>query len=182
MFANNQLIYLGHILSAEGVKADPSKITAMVEWPIPEDLKALRGLLGLMGHYHRFVHNYGKIAAPLTTLLKKDAFKWGDEAQNAFEELKKAMTTLLVLAMPDFTQSFELETDASSTGIGVVLMQKGQPIGYFSHALSLKFQFKSIYERELMAIALAIKQWHHYLLGHKFVIKTNQRALNYLLE
>lgn len=94
----------------------------MLEWLTPKDLKALRGFLELTGYYKRFVHNYGKIVVPLTTLLKNDAFKWGEEAQNAFEELKKEMTTLLMLNMPDFTQSFELETDSSGTGLDIVLM------------------------------------------------------------
>lgn len=75
IFAQKQLEYLGQIVSAKGVKENTSKIKAMVDWPVPKDLKAPRGLLGLMGYYRRFVHNCGKIAAPLTKLLKKDAFK-----------------------------------------------------------------------------------------------------------
>ena len=98
--------YLGHIVSHKGVKVDPKKIKAIKEWKFPTTIKQLRGFLGLTWYYHNFVNNYGRIAAPLTTLLKKDAFSWTPEATKAFEHLKKAMCRARVLATLEFTKTF----------------------------------------------------------------------------
>lgn len=174
---SQKLEFRGHIISAKGVQADMKKVAAMVNWPVPKDLKALRGFLGLIDYYRGFVRNYGKIGAPLTPLLKKDAFKWNKEAQKDLETLKQAIVSMLVLAMPNFSLPFELETDASGTCVGVVLMQKGRPIAYFSQAFSSKKKLNSVYEHELMAIVR-----HHHFFGHPFIIKTDQKALKFLLE
>uniref|UniRef100_A0A2N9GRU6 Reverse transcriptase domain-containing protein n=1 Tax=Fagus sylvatica TaxID=28930 RepID=A0A2N9GRU6_FAGSY len=102
VFAANEVEYLRHVISRQKVQTDPKKIKAMKDWPIPKNLKTLRGFLGLTGYYRKFIKGYGQIAAPLTALLKKNAFEWTNKANKAFERLKEAVSQPPVLALPDF--------------------------------------------------------------------------------
>jgi hypothetical protein len=122
-FGVKEVEYLSHIVSHEGVKVDPNKIKAIMDWPIPKTLKNLRGFLGLIGYYHKFVQNYGRIATPLTTLTKKDAFSWNLEATKDFEHLKEVTCKDPVLTTPEFTKTFIMECVASGNGIRVFLMK-----------------------------------------------------------
>lgn len=108
-----RVAYLGHIISGQGVEVDPKKIVAIVNWPEPKNLKEIRGFLGLTGYYRRFVAGYAQKAQGLTSQLKKDAYAWGPTAKAAFDLLKQAMTQVPILALPDFTQTFVIESDAS---------------------------------------------------------------------
>jgi hypothetical protein len=122
-------------------------VEAMQDWPHPKTLKSLRGFMGLTEYYRKFAKNYGKIAAPLTTLLKNNSFTWTPTTAQAFQTLKMAMCTTLVLALPDFTKTFMFECDASGKGIGVVIMQEGRPLAFTSKQLSERNLGKSIYEK-----------------------------------
>ncbi|MCH89143.1 hypothetical protein A2U01_0010036, partial [Trifolium medium] len=181
-FAQNTVEYLGHIITCDGVAVDPSKVVSVLQWPQPKNVKGVSGFLGLTGYYRKFIRDYGKIARPLTELTKKDSFKWGEEAQRAFEHLKQRLTTAPVLTLPDFSKSFVIECDASGGGIGAILMQEKKPVAYFSKALGVKNLAKSAYEKELMAVVLAIQHWRPYLIGRKFVVSTDQKSLKQLLQ
>jgi hypothetical protein len=182
IFGALEVDYLGHIISQEGVRVDNRKIEAMQSWPPPKTVTKLRGFLGLTGYYRKFVRNYGVIATPLTDLLKKGNFGWNPKANAAFETLKTAMVTTPVLALPDFSNKFIVETDASDYGIGAILSQNGRPIAYLSKALGPSKRAWSIYSKEMLAIMEAIRAWRPYLLGNKFQIQTDQKSLKFLLE
>ena len=173
---------MGHIVSAFGVRADPQKIKAMVHWPHPQTTKQLRGFLGLTSYYRRFIRGYASLAAPLTDLLCKDAFKWTQATAEAFENLKRAMVEAPVLRLPDFDSEFILETDASNVGIGDVLMQYGHPICYFSKKLGPRLRASSTYLKELTAIVEAVHKWRQYLLGKFFIIRTDHKSIKELLQ
>jgi hypothetical protein len=112
-----------------------SKIAAMVAWPRPTNISELRGFLGLIRYYRKFVQNYGNIAQPLTNMLKKNQFGWHEAIEDVFLALKQAMTTTPIMAMPNFNKAFTIETDASGDGIGAVLVQQGKPVAYMSRLL-----------------------------------------------
>lgn len=181
-FGQDNIEYLGHVISHEGVATDPTKIQCMIDWPKPTSVKSLRGFLGLTGYYRKFIKDYGFISKPLTDMLKKGGFIWSSESEVAFSKLKEAMTSSPVLALPDFTKQFIIETDASSYGLGAVLMQDSRPIAFVSNSLSLKNQALSIYEKEFMAVLLAIQKWKHYIQGIHFIIRTDQQSIKYLME
>ena len=155
-FGVHEVEYLGHIVSHEGVKVGPKKFKSIKEWKYPTTIKNLQGFLGLRRYCHKFVKDYGRIAAPLTTLLKKDAFSWTPEATKAFEHLKEAMCLAPVLAMPNFTKTFIVKCDASRNGIGFVLMREGRPNAFKSHPIKGKYLQKVIYEKEMLAILHAL--------------------------
>lgn len=180
-FARPSLLYLGHEISGDGMRTDNRNITAVAKWPTPSTVKEVRGFLGLAGYYRKFVRNFGITSRPLTDLLKKDTiFRWTALEEGAFQELKRALITTLVLALPDFKVQFELETDASDKGIGAVLRQGKHPVAFLSKALGPRNSALSTYAKEGLAILLAVDHWRQYLQNDEFLIHTDQRSLVHL--
>ncbi|XP_026459333.1 uncharacterized protein LOC113359994 [Papaver somniferum] len=157
-FAKKTISYLGHMVSSEGVSVDSDKISCITNCPIPTTVKALRGFLGLAGYYRKFVKDYSKISAPLTQLLKLDSFVWTPDATTAFNNLKKALTSTPVLALPDFTKEFSLECDASVNGLGAVLIQDKRNVAYYNKSLSGKNLNLSVYDKEMLDIVNAVNK------------------------
>jgi hypothetical protein len=165
------------------VATEQSKVLVIQEWPTPKNLKELRGFLGLTGYYRRFVKHYGLISRPLSNLLRKGVpYVWSSVTETAFQQLKEALIKAPVLALPDFTKQFILETDASEVGFRAVLMQYNHPIAYLSKAVCNKNQALSTYEKECMALILAIDKWRPYLMHQEFVIRTDHRSLVHITD
>jgi hypothetical protein len=141
--------YLGHIMGKDDVRMDPTKIEAMQDLNHPKTLKSLCGFLGLTGYYHKLIKNYGKIVAPLTTLLKNNAFIWTPTTDQTFQALKDTMCMTLVLTLP---KTFVLEYDASRKGIGPVLMQDDRPLAFIEKQILDIHLGQSIYEKEMLFI------------------------------
>lgn len=157
-FGVQTIEYLDHIISGQGVQADPGRLQAKHDWPAPCSLTVLRAFLGLMGFYRRFVQNYATIASPLTDFLKLTTFSWPEGAAKAFVQLKSAMQCLPILALPDFSMPFDVTTDASSIAIGTVLSQGGHPITFFCKKMCPYMDASSAYVRELYAITESDKE------------------------
>ena len=171
---------MGHVVSKEGIKVDPQKIKAIIEWPRPTNGTEVRSLLGLAGYYRRFVKDFPKIAAPLTNLLKKVVkCESISKCEEAFQELKSRLTSGPILTLPVEGEEYIVYSDASKNGLGCVLMQKDKVIAYASRQLKPYERNYPIHDLELAAVAFALKIWRHYLYGASCKIYTDtQKELN----
>lgn len=183
-FLCREVAFLGHIVTPEGVKPNPDKINVILNWPLPKTDKELRGFLGTMGYYRRFIKDFAKIVKPLTSQLKKDmVITHTKEFVETFELCKTILTSSHVLQYPDFEKPFVLTTDASDFAIGAVLSQgqigKDRPIAFASRTLNKSEINYSVIEKELLAIVWACKYFRPYLFGKTFTLYTDHKPLTY---
>ena len=173
--------FLGHVMNQEGIKVDPAKIEAIMNWERPKTPTEVRSFMGLAGYYRRFVQDFSKIATPLTKLTRKnEKFEWNDKWEASFQELRQRLVTAPVLALPDDKGDFVIYSDASLKGLGCVLMQHGKVIAYASRQLKTHELKYPTHNLELAAIVFALKIWRHYLYGEKCEIYTDHKSLKYI--
>lgn len=187
-FCLKQVKYLGYIVGEGTLQTDPSKVSAIVEFPIPKTVKQLRRFLGLAGWYRRFISNFADVTGPLTDLLKKSkSFTWTEQANSAFNLLKTKLASAPVLVNPDFTKPFTIQCDASQSGVGAVLVQQNfegndNPIAFMSQKLNKAQRNYSVTEQECLAAVLAVKKFRPYIEGHQFRIITDHASLKWLMS
>jgi hypothetical protein len=178
--------FLGHVLSAEGILPDPSKVDAIRSWPTPSGVREVRQFLGLSGYYRKFMKGYAHIAGPLNDLLRDDAtWEWSPAAHAAFDALRSLLAAAPLLLHPNLNLPFILETDASATAIGGVLSQdqgRGpQPVAYYSLTLDATQRNYAVHDRELLALVTGAKKWRWALLScPPFHWRTDHAPLNYI--
>lgn len=183
----HRVSYLGHVITENGVETDPQKVKCIRLWPTPTNVSDLRSFLGLCSYYRRFVKGFAAIANPLHGLTQKDKkFDWNADCETAFQDLKRLLVTSPVLALPDFSKQFVLDTDASGSGIGAVLSQiqdgAEQVISYGSRSLTKAERRYSITRKELLAVVHFIKTYRPYLYGRRFVLRTDHSALKWMMS
>ena len=186
-FGMARLEFLGHIVSAQGIQMDPGKIKAMTEWPVPKNSTEVKGFLGLLNYYRRFIKHFARIALPLTELTREEAklsFTWTSQAQHAFETLKQKMVTGPVLQMPDLAKPFRVFTDACLFAAGGTLEQKHgkhwKPVAYFSKKFNQAQRNYDTRDREALGIVMALHEWRCYLQGAHFVVNNDHHTLQRL--
>jgi hypothetical protein len=207
-FFQKSLLFLGHMVSEQGISTDPAKLEALKTWVRPRTVKDVRSFLGFCSYYRRYVPHFADISTPLCELTQKSKeFRWTQQCEDAFQELKLQLANSPVLAYPLDDELYILDTDASEFGIGAVLTQLQPPsetflmkmekqksalemktgkeervISFFSRALTKSERNYCVTRKELLAVIASIKQYRHFLLGRKFLIRTDHRPLQWVFK
>lgn len=185
-FLKRQILYLGHVISAEGILPDPEKIRVVECYPTPTCADDVKRFVAFSNYYRKFIHNFGEIVLPLNKLCRKNVqFEWTLECKNAFETLKKLLSNPPILDYPDFSpkNEFILQTDSSGFAVGSVLCNCNEkPVAYASRSLNKAELNYATIEKELLAIVWSIKYFRPYLYGKRFIIRTDHKPLLYLFN
>jgi hypothetical protein len=183
-FAQERTNFLGHVISADGIRVDPRKVLSLENWPAPTKVEHVRAFLGLATYYRKFVEHFATKAHALHQLLRKTTvWQWGEAQQEAFDSIKGALMNAPVLAVPDLRPNaapFHVICDASGVGLGAILEQDGHPVAYESRKMNGAELNYGAGEQELLAVVHAMRTWRCYLEGAKCVVVTDHNPLTYL--
>lgn len=189
-FCRPSLKFLGFIVDRQGLRTDPEKVSAILNYPTPKTTTEIKRLIGLVSWYRRFVKDFSSISSPINDLLhgrkKGQPIVWSPEAERAFSEIKSRLTSAPILASPDFSRPFVIQCDASDTGVGAVLYQEcdgaEHPIAYASKGLTKAQRAYSVTEKELIGVLFGIEKFRSYVEGTHFVVETDHSSLLWLTK
>ncbi len=187
-FFRTSLKFLGHIVTATGIKADPEKTRAVQEFPVPKNIKEVQRFLGMAGWYHRFVPHFSQVAEPLNALKRKGAkFLWTSQCQASFQALKLLLVSSPVLGHPNLKLPFIVYTDASEVGLGAVLVQQTglgteEVLAFASRTLNPAERNYTTTEQECLAVVWALEKWRYYLDGKFFTVITDHSSLMWVFK
>ena len=183
VFGSNEVNYLGYYMNEEGIRPQKALVEAIQDFRRPETKKEVRRFLGTVGFYRDFIRNFAVISTPLRNLTKENTrFLWSEDCDKSFQELKGLLTKYPVLAFPITNKEFIVEVDACKTAVGGVLHQEQhdgtvRPVSYCSYALSPTQQNWEPYSQETFALVLAVRKWHPYLFGNRFMFRSDHDPL-----
>jgi hypothetical protein len=164
-----------------GISVDSIKVQDVLRWKAPTSASDIRSFLGFAGYYRRFIERFSKISKPMTELLEKDKkFEWTSACEASFEELRKRLTTALILVMPDMQKSFSIYCDALGQGLGCVLIKDGHMVAYASRQLRKHEVNYPTHDLELANVVYALKIWRHYLMGKRCELYTDHKSLKHI--
>jgi transposase InsO family protein len=186
-FCVRQLRYLGYLIDPRGLHPDPEKVSAIVNYPPPRNVREIRRFLGMTGWYQRFIKNYAELACPLTSLLKTDVkFHWSSEASNSFNLLRNCLISAPILTTPNFSEPFTIQCDASDRAIGAVLTQgvgdDERVVAFMSKKFTGPQRKYAATEKECLAVLVAVKKFRQYIEGTRFQVITDCAALKWLAK
>lgn len=186
-FCVESVVCLGHLVSAQGVRCVEDKLAAILDLPRPQSAKAMKRFIGMIGHYSRYIQGFAALCAPLHFMCRKNVpFVWSTEAIAAFDALKRALCSAPCLALPNWDAPFILTTDWSRVAIGAVLAQENpdtqeeHPIAFASRLLTAAERNYAATEGECLAVKWAVDKFRYYLFGHRFLLRTDHKALEWL--
>ena len=177
-FMLSEVTYIGHVISAQGIKVDQDKVVDLLNMPAPEDKKGIQRLLGSLNFFARYIPNMSTITHPLRELLGKNTpFHWTQTHDHALNQIKKILASAPVLEYYDVNKPVILEADASSVGLGAVILQEGKPIAYGSRSLTTTQTHYAQIEKELLAIVFGCERFRQYLYGKAVTVHTDHKPL-----